>query len=165
MEDKQMTTGLQQLGNRKVNAAFKITDMPKYFQEFVRARLSVANDNYVWEAQYSPSNDNEKLFGLEVIKDYYKQVNLIYKARDNRYVGVEIADIFNKTELDTRSYITWDIENPQQSKYEHVLQDLLKGNYKVVHDYDKENFEEALELGDTGLLEDIIGDRDITEFI
>ena len=153
------------LGNRTVNAVFRLEDTPKYFQEFVRARLSVANDNYIWEAQYSYSNDTEKLFGLEVIQDYHKQVNLIYKARDNRYVGVGIADIYNKTELDTRSYITWDIENPQQSKYEHVLRDLLNGNYEVVHDYDKENFEEALESGDIDMLEDIIGDRDITEFV
>ena len=159
-----MTT--KQLGNVKVNATFKLTDMPEYFQEFVWARLSVANDGYIWEAQYSPSNDNEKVFGLEVIKeDYHKQVNLIYKTRGNTYASIEIADIFNKTELDTRHYITWDIENPQQSKYEHILKDLLKGNYKIMHDYDREQINEAIELGDMSLLQDILGDRDITEFI
>lgn len=160
-----MEKQLQQLGNREVNAVFNLKDMPEYFKEFVYARLGIANDSYIWEAQYSPSNDKEKVFGLEVIKDYNKQVNLIYKARDNEYRGIGIADLYNNKEINTRHYITWDIENPQQSKYEHVLKDLLKDNYTVVHDYDRENFEEALETGDTELLEDIIGDRDITEFI
>lgn len=166
METKQ----LQQLGDRKVNAVFTLTDMPKYFQEYVKAKLHYANDEYVWEAQYSSSNDTEKVFGLEIIKDYNtKFINLIYKARDNRYVGVGLAKLSQDNTVNIGGQYLWymDMEHieVQVNKWEHIITDLLKGNYEVMHDYDKENFEEALETGDTELLEDIIGDRDITEFV
>ena len=34
---------LQQLGNKQVNAVFKLSDMPKYFKDFIDARLASAN--------------------------------------------------------------------------------------------------------------------------
>ena len=108
---------LQQLGKEQVNAIFKLSDMPKYFKDFIDARLASANRYYMYEAQYSRDNDTKKVFGLEVIKDYYKQINLVYKARDNEFRSITIADIWNSKEVDTSRYITTDIETPQQSKY------------------------------------------------
>lgn len=81
---------LQQLGNKQVNAVFKLSDMPRYFKDFIDARLASANRDYIHEAQYSWDNDTEKVFGLEVIKDYYKQINLVYKARDNEFKSIAI---------------------------------------------------------------------------
>ena len=156
---------LQQLGDRQVNAVFKLSDMPKYFKDFIDARLASANRDYIYEAQYSWDNDTKKVFGLEVIKDYYKQINLVYKARDNEFRSVAIADIWNSKEVDTSRYITTDIETPQQSKYDHIIKDLLKDNYEVVHDYDAQSIMDALELGDMSMLCDIVGDRDIAELI
>ena len=82
---------LQQLGNKQVNAVFRLSDMPKYFKDFIDARLASANRDYIYKAQYSWDNDTEKVFGLEVIKDYYKQINLVYKARNNEFKSIIIV--------------------------------------------------------------------------
>ena len=58
-----------------------------------------------------------------------------------------------------------DIETPQESKYNHIIKDLLKDNYQVIHDYDAQSIIDAFELGDMSMLCDIVGDRDIAELI
>ena len=54
---------LQQLGKEQVNAVFRLSDMPKYFKDFIDARLASANRDYIHEAQYSWDNDTKKFLG------------------------------------------------------------------------------------------------------
>ena len=42
---------------------------------------------------------------------------------------------------------------------------MLGDEYGIAHDYDAEMIEEALECGDLDTLEEVVGDRDLAEFI
>lgn len=175
----------KQLGLMEVNSTFKMSDCSELLQEFildVGKRLNTYKYETAW-INGSLTRDlwnKNTVLGLRIVRDYYLQLELVYPAHDKDGEGPDGYTFWelgrfnmygHRCELD-RVESTFAFSDFIQERKDDVLNklkdeltQLLGDNYKVVEDYDAEAIEEALECGDLDLLEDLVGDRDLTEFV
>lgn len=152
---------ITQLGDYKVNAVFKRSDM----QNEVYAELACyANQKtrcYKYDSQIDLDRvfDKNEVMGLQVIKDYYKEVFLIYPDRNGEYSGIGLGRLNSNNEFEYSYCYTGNNE-----KLEQFINTILIDK-TIMEDYDKQQIEEAIANGDFALLEDIVGDRDFAELI
>ena len=156
MEDKQM----KKLGNYVVNTTFTRENMdnPAYAE---LASMAVAKTScYYKHAQFNLNNvyDNNAVMGLQVYRDYGLHVALVYPDNSGEYSSIGIADIYNNKVEYNYCYTDGHIE------LNNFLNNILTDK-TVIEDYDKQQIEEAIALGDTLMLDSILGDRDLTEFV
>ena len=148
-----------QLGELKVNNTFTMKDMSKSaFDELVDYAIDRTRCYYD-HARFNFNLANTgKVMGLRVYKDYGLHVSLVYPDKEGGYSSIGIADISNNQVQYNYCYT----EQPEE--LEKFLNEVLK-DHTVLEDYDRQQIEEALELGDINMLEDVLGDRCLTEFI
>lgn len=148
-----------QLGELKVNNTFTMKDMSKSaFDELVNYAIDRTRCYYT-HAQFNFNlAGNGNVMGLRVYKDYGLHVSLVYPDKEGGYSSIGIAQIINNQVQYNYCYT----EQPEE--LEKFLNEVLKDR-TILEDYDRQQIEEALELGDINMLEDVLGDRCLTEFI
>ena len=151
-----MTT---QLGDYKVNNTFSVKDMSKFaFDELVDYAIVSTRYHHSYAQFNFNLAESDKVMGLRVYKDYGLYVSLVYPNKRGEYSSTEIAQIINNQVQYKYRYT----EQPEE--LEKFLNEVLKDR-TVLEDYDQQQIEEALELGDMGMLEEVLGDRDFAELI
>ena len=158
MEAKQMT--IKQLGDYKVNAVFTRQDMTNEVYAELACYTNQKTRCYKYGSQIDLDRiyDKNEVMGLQVIKDYYTEVYLIYPDRDGEYSGIGLGRLVNN-EFEYSYCYTGNNE-----KLEQFINTILIDK-TIMEDYDKQQIEEAIANGDFALLEDIVGDRDFAELI
>ena len=181
---------VKELGNVKVNATFKLGELSPELKDFIltvgremtNSRVSTALLNgYLTKRLYN----DDTVLGIQIYKDYFKCVDLVYPAYNYEtyyegqknpeihYTFVEIGraddhsiSMSEWSERAIKPTIEWLRNNPNV-KFEDLEKELdsFVNDYRIVRDYDQEEFDEAWEMGDMDAIEDIVGDRDLTEFI
>lgn len=149
----------KQLGELKVNNTFTVKDMSNSaFNELVDYAIDRTKCYYDHARFNFNLVSNGKVMGLRVYKDYGIYVSLVYPNKEGGYSSIGIAQIINNQVQYNYCYT----EQPEE--LEKFLNEVLKDR-TILEDYDQQQIEEALELGDMGMLEDVLGDRCLTEFI
>lgn len=143
-----------------VNVTFTKDDMDKLSYMELATYAVEKTRCYYRHAQFNIDKvfDDNAVMGLQVYRDYGLHVALVYPDYDNSYSSIGIADIYDD-KVDYRYCYTGG--HPELGKF---LNKILTDR-EVIRDYDREQIEEAIELGDVGMLEDVLGDRCLTEFI
>lgn len=151
---------IKQLGNYKVNAVFTRKDMTNeaYAELACYANQKTRCYKYGSQIDLDRVYDKNEVMGLQVIKDYYTEVYLIYPDRDGKYSGIGVGRLVNN-EFEYSYCYTGNNE-----KLEKFINTILVDK-TIMEDYDKQQIEEAIASGDFALLEDIVGDRDFAELI
>lgn len=143
-----------------MNVTVVFNTLPKELQQYLRAVLYNKTDCYKWEGKPDWDKLETSTIGFQVYKDYYKSIDIYYLAKDNFYSSVGFGKIYSHgIELDNYTNVIYDIDTITE-QLDNILTDKT-----VMHDYDREQFNDALACGDFELAEDIVGDRDIFEFI
>lgn len=176
---------VKQLGLLEVNSTFKMSDCSELMKEFI---LDVGKqlNTYKYETAWINGSLTRDLWnkdtelGLRIIRDCYLQLELVYPAHNKDGEGPDGHTVwelgrFNmygkRCDLDSveSTFAFSDFIQGHKDDVLNKLKDelvkLLGDDCRVVQDYDAEAIEEALECGDLDLLEDIVGDRCLTEFI
>ena len=147
--------------NLTLNSSDISTDLKELLLDIIRDKTRCYYD-------YAHANKNslDDIFGLQIYKDYYRTINLIYKGNDNEFHEVGICNLYknneNKWQADLYQYFN---NKSNVSKYELELTSLFNNNFDIKHDYDYENAMEAISSGDSEWLDEIVGDRDLIEII
>lgn len=151
---------ITQLGEYKVNAVFTRQDMTNEVYAELACYANQKTRCYKYGSQIDLDRvyDKNKPMGLQVIKDYYTEVFLIYPDRDGEYSGIGLGRLVNN-EFEYSYCYTGNNE-----KLEQFINTILVDK-TIMEDYDKQQIEEAIANGDFALLEDIVGDRDFAELI
>ena len=143
-----------------MNVTVVFNTLPKELQQYLRAILYNKTDCYKWEGTPDWDKLETSTIGFQVYKDYYKYISLYYLAKDSFYTGIGFGKIYSHgMELEDYTNVMYDIDTITE-QLSNILTDKT-----IIHDYDREQFNDAIACGDFGLAEDIMGDRDIFEFI
>ena len=175
---------MKTLGFEQMNNTFRFGDCSELMKEFI---LTVGRElnTYKYDTAWINGaltrdlwNDNTVL-GIRIVRDYFLEVQLWYPAhshkggedgytywslgRFNKYENMVTLDSVEST-FPFADFIQGH-KDDVSSKLKNEFHSLLGEEYGIAHDYDAEMIEEALECGDLDLLEEVVGDRDLAEFI
>lgn len=143
-----------------VNVTFTREDMDKLAYMELATCAKRITESYYPHARFNLDKvfDDNAVMGLQVYRDYGLHVALVYPDYDDSYSSIGIADIYGD-KVDYRYCYTGG--HPELGKF---LNKILTDK-TIIEDYDRQLIEEAIELGDADMLEDVLGDRCLTEFI
>lgn len=151
---------IKQLGNLKVNVTFSKKDMSKdAWNEFANWAINATKCYYDHARFNYELASNNKVMGLRVYKDFGIHISLVYPDKEGGYSSISMLADINDNKVNYNYCYT-----DKSEELEKFLNEILKDR-TVLEDYDQQQIEEALELGDMGMLEDVLGDRCLSEFI
>ena len=175
---------MKTLGVEQMNNTFKLGDCSDLMKEFILTVGKELNRDKYDTAWINGAltkdlwNDNT-ILGIRIVRDYFLEVQLWYPAhshnggedgytywnlgRLNRYNNIVMLDNVGPT-YPFANFIQGH-KDDVLNKLKNEFHNLLGEEYGIAYDYDAEMIEEALECGDLDLLEEVVGDRDLAEFI
>ena len=121
--------------------------------------------------RYNDSCFHNPVVYFTIERDYFVKISCMYYDKDNEYLNfIDLPVNVNIATKDITCDYAFDLyDDRQQQKDSKAVVEWFKGQLKdkfyITKDYDTEQINEALELGDYELVEDIVGDRDLFEFI
>lgn len=181
-----------ELGSEKVNCTFKLGEVSDTLKDFILECGQMLTSHWSWldvariNGYTTVRLWNDKtILGLQINRSYGLHVDLVYPRfnKDTYYHGQENPDIHYSTitiaDFSKRDKEFSECHNVRRIDIDEWLQKrnitiediytelkgLLNNDFEVLRDYDREEFEEAWELGDIDAIADIVGDRDLAEFV
>lgn len=143
-----------------MNVTVLFNELPKELQQYLRVAIYDKSTCYIYSGKCNWDNLENSIIGFQVYKDYYKSIAVFYPANDGFYSSTGIGKIYDShIELDDYTAARYNMKKAQE-QLNNILTDKT-----IIHDYDREQFNDAIACGDFELAEDIVGDRDIFEFI
>lgn len=119
--------------------------------------------------------NDKTVIGLNIYKDYNKYIEVVYPKKewvdtDKNYYSSEVCRISqnenNEWTADLYEYDLPVLRNKQtRHELERELTDLFNGDLSHTIDYQYEMIQEAISNWDYQDLEELVGDRDLAEFI
>lgn len=167
-ENKTSVKYNETLGEYRCNVVFTSSDVDKELIYYLNSFGITKTSCYYSYAQWSYKLSDSNPLGLQVYKDYFTCLSLVYMGNNGEYHSIGLGEIMNNNMDSMYIHNLPNFINLPQDRYtkaEAELVRLIKGHTEIMHDYDREQIEDAISSGDFELAEDILGDRDITEFI
>lgn len=153
------------LDNKPMNHVVKFNELPNVLKLYLDVHIQNQTRHYIYEATCDWNKIEKADIGFQCVKDYYKEIHVFFPNKRGGYTSVELGDFWKDSEGNYRTEITqWTNCSEDYQKIEEAVNQVVTDR-TILRDYDKEAFDEALELGDMDMIEDIIGDRDLAEFI
>lgn len=138
------------------NFSCKYSDLP----DAVKRLVYQCNKCYI--NRFDINESDTIYFTLD--RDYYLEVNCFYIDKNNEYHFINIDTRFNK--YDNSFYVNRRLPfGADESEIVNYFTKMFDNKFELANDYDLEQINEAIELGDFSLVSDIVGDRDLAEFI
>lgn len=175
---------VKQLGFEQMNNTFRFGDCSELMKEFILT-VGKALNTYKYDTAWINGAltkdlwNDDTVLGIRIVRDYYLEVQLWYPVhshkggedgytywnlgRFNKYDKIVTLDSVEST-FPFADFIQGH-KDDVLNKLKNEFHNLLGEEYDIAYDYDAEMIEEALECGDLDTLGEIIGDRDLAEFI
>ena len=165
------------LDKHEVKRIIKVNDMSPKLQQVIRAILNIQTSHCYDYAR--PDLDKLKgstEIGLNIYRDYYRYIEVVYPKKewvdtDKNYYSSSVCKITQNEDNEWTADL-YEFSNLPQLKdrkarkeLELELTSLFNGDLSYTTDYQYEMVQEAIQDGNFEDLEDLIGDRDLFEFI
>ena len=164
------------LGKHEVKRILKLSELSSDLRTVLKAFLGNKTSCYRDDSKpdWDKFNNPDTVIGLNIYKDYYKYIEVVYPAKsysDEPYHAVGVCriaqDINNTWVADLYSEYDHALLEDKEHRHELELEFINLFNNDLSHtiDYQYEMIQEAISNGDFQDLEDLVGDRDLVEFI